>query len=279
MSTLFGHTRGSYTGANQKRDGLLLNADKGILFLDEVGELGPDEQAMLLRAIEEKSFFPVGADKETKSDFQLIAGTNRDLKSLVASGLFREDLLARINLWCFQLPGLKERKEDLAPNLEYELDRYSQKNNIRVSFNKEAHAKFLKFATSSEALWTSNFRDLNAAITRMATLAQPGRISVPIVEEEIERLIKTWSRPSAIENEEELYSHFGLSTKTVQNLDPFDQVQLLEVLRVCRTSRTLSEAGRELFSVSRKSKAKSNDADRLRKYLQKFGITWVENNV
>jgi transcriptional regulatory protein RtcR len=78
MSALFGHTKGSYTGATVSRAGLLKEADGGVLFLDEIGELGIDEQAMMLRAIEEKCFFPLGADKESKSDFQLIAGTNRD---------------------------------------------------------------------------------------------------------------------------------------------------------------------------------------------------------
>jgi len=92
MSALFGHTKGSFTGANNSRAGLLKEADHGLLFLDEVGELGLDEQAMLLRAIEEKRFLPVGADKEVTSDFQLIAGTNRDLKALAERGEFRHDL-------------------------------------------------------------------------------------------------------------------------------------------------------------------------------------------
>ncbi|WP_204268441.1 sigma 54-interacting transcriptional regulator, partial [Escherichia coli] len=80
--------------------------------LDEIGELGLDEQAMILRAIEDKRFLPVGSDKEAASEFQLIAGTNRDLGEAVAAGQFRDDLYARLNLWTFQLPGLAERRED-----------------------------------------------------------------------------------------------------------------------------------------------------------------------
>ena len=99
MSTLFGHKKGSYTGATTDRPGLLRTADKGVLFLDEVGELGLDEQAMLLRAIEEKIFYPLGSDTPVKSRFQLICGTNRDLAKEVAEGRFRADLLARINCW------------------------------------------------------------------------------------------------------------------------------------------------------------------------------------
>lgn len=98
MSTLFGHVKGAFTGALSERASLLRSAHGGVLFLDEIGELGRDEQAMLLKAIEEKRFFPFGADRETESDFQLIAGTHRDLRQWVAEGHFREDLYARINL-------------------------------------------------------------------------------------------------------------------------------------------------------------------------------------
>src|ERR1044071_5328998 len=86
MSTLFGHTKGAFTGALKERPGLLRTADGGILFLDEIGELGLDEQAMLLRALEEKRFLPVGADEEVTSNFQLIAGTNRELTQAVNDG-------------------------------------------------------------------------------------------------------------------------------------------------------------------------------------------------
>ncbi len=113
MSALFGHVKGAFTGAQNAREGLLRAADGGMLFLDEIGELGADEQAMLLKAIEEKRFFPLGSDREVESDFQLIAGTHRDLRGRVAEGLFREDLFARINLWTFELPGLAGRREDI----------------------------------------------------------------------------------------------------------------------------------------------------------------------
>src|SRR5205814_9346470 len=99
MSALFGHTKGAFTGALKDRPGLLRTADAGVLLLDEIGELGPDEQAMLLRAVEDKAFLPVGTDREVQSDFQLVAGTNRDLGQAVRTGRFRDDLLARINLW------------------------------------------------------------------------------------------------------------------------------------------------------------------------------------
>ena len=146
MSTLFGHKKGAFTGAQADRPGLLRQADKGILFLDEIGELGPDEQAMLLRALEEGKWLPMGSDKPIISRFQLIAGTNRDLLENVVEGTFREDLLARINTWTFQLPGLAERREDIEPNVEYELAQYGQRHGRAISFNREAMQSFLQFA-------------------------------------------------------------------------------------------------------------------------------------
>ncbi|MFD1702564.1 RNA repair transcriptional activator RtcR [Methylopila henanensis] len=271
MSTLFGHVKGAFTGAAQDRAGLLKAADKGILFLDEIGELGPDEQAMALRAIEEKRFLPVGSDREVASDFQLIAGTNRDLSEDVRAGRFREDLLARLNLWTFDLPGLADRPEDVEPNLDYELDRYSEREGSRVSFNREAREKYLAFATSSAAAWSANFRDLGASVTRMATLAPKGRVDAETVDEEISRLRRGWGARRD-KREAELLELLGPSG--LAEIDLFDQVQLAEVVSVCRREATASAAGRALFAASRAKKASANDADRLRKYLARFGLDW-----
>ncbi len=275
-SALFGHTRGSFTGAQKDRPGLLREADGGLLFLDEIGELGPDEQAMLLRALEDKVFLPVGADRPVKSDFQLIAGTNRDLREAVASGRFREDLLARIHLWTFALPALSQRREDIAPNLEYELDRQRVLHGREISFNKEAKQAFLKFAEAPDARWSGNFRDLNAAVVRMATLAPRGRIRVEEVEEEIQRLRENWHRPGAAMLEESANLEVIIGAGRLAGLDPFDRVQLAYVAAVCVRSKTLSDAGREIFSVSRVKRSVTNDADRLKKYLAKFGLSFED---
>ncbi len=272
MSTLFGHVKGAFTGALKDRPGLLRAANNGVLFLDEIGEMSLDEQTMLLRALEEKSFFPLGGDREVKSDFQLIAGTNRDLAVMVRSGGFREDLLARINLWTFRLPGLRERAEDIEPNLEYELNEYARRNGQLVTFSREARVRFLKFAISPDARWQGNFRDLNGAITRMATLAPGGRISTQVVEEEIERLRSTWAAPESSEGDQSLERLLG--EERLEEFDLFDRMQLAAVIKVCRECRTLSEAGRVLFGSSRERKKTANDADRLRKYLARFDLSW-----
>jgi transcriptional regulatory protein RtcR len=272
MSALFGHVKGSFTGALAARPGLLKTAHQGILFLDEIGELGLEEQAMLLRAIEEKEFLPVGSDKPIESDFQLIAGTNRLLPIEVKTGRFREDLLARINLWTFYLPGLKDRPEDIEPNVNYELESYSQKNSILVTFNKEARERFFSFALSPQAKWSGNFRELNSSITRMATLGSGGRINLDIVDEEIERLMSSWSESQ--ERADLLVEVIGVDR--AQTLDLFDRMQLNEVIQICRNSKTISEAGRTLFSSSIQKRSSRNDADRLRKYLARFSLEWSQ---
>ena len=271
MSALFGHRKGAFTGAVADRPGLLRSADKGMLFLDEIGELGLDEQAMILRAIEDKRFLPVGADKEVASDFQLIAGTNCDLGEAVTAGAFRDDLYARLNLWTFRLPGLADRREDIEPNLDYELDRFAEREGDQASFNKEARQRYLTFATSGEANWPGNFRDLAASITRMATLSPKGRIDVDCVDKEIERLRRLWSGQA--DNAADILSEI-LSDEQIAELDLFDRIQLAETIRICRASRSLSEAGRTLFNASRARRTSSNDADRLRKYLGRFELDW-----
>jgi len=273
MSALFGHVKGAFTGAVKDRPGLLRAADGGLLFLDEVGELGLDEQAMLLRALEEKRFLPFGGDREVSSNFQLIAGTNRDLQIAVRDGRFREDLLARTNLWTFRLPGLCQRPEDIEPNLDYELEQFARKNSLRVTLSKEAREEFLKFAQSPAAKWSANFRDLNACITRMATLSLGGRITEPILQEEIGRLKAGWSTPPDNEEYEAVLAEV-LNDNARDSLDLFDQAQLAFVIRVCRESATLSDAGRKLFAATRANRKTANDADRLRKYLARFDLDW-----
>jgi len=280
-STLFGHIKGAFTGAVSPRAGLLRSADQGLLFLDEIGELGLDEQAMLLKAVEEKRFLPVGGDHEVHSDFQLIAGTNRDLAREVAAGRFREDLFARINLWTYELPGLVERSEDIEPNIDYLLREFGAEHGQMVRFNKEARDRYMRFAMSHEARWTGNFRDLSASVTRMATLAESGRINDAIVDGEVARLRQLWrpvrafsADPDATAATTAVDLDSLLGTDAVAQLDPFDALQLAAVVRVCRTLKSLSDAGRKLFAVSRLAKRQPNDADRLKKYLARFDLSW-----
>ncbi|MBD0156799.1 sigma 54-interacting transcriptional regulator [Acinetobacter baumannii] len=275
MSTLFGHIKGAFTGAAASRAGLLKSADQGILFLDEIGELGLDEQAMLLKALEDKSFFPVGSDKEIQADFQLIAGTNRDLRNEVQAGRFREDLWARLNTWTFFLPNLKDRVEDIAPNIDFELQRFAAIHQRQLRFQRDALEIYLKFAKSADASWQGNFRDLAASVTRLATLSQGELIRRDAVEKEIQRLKQLWLIQDESYNDKDadiLLSY--LSPEQLEQIDEFDQIQLRGVLKVCENSKSMAEAGRQLFSVSRQQRNTTNDSDRVKKYLARFGLSW-----
>jgi transcriptional regulatory protein RtcR len=291
MSALFGHVKGAYTGAASARPGFLRAAHGGVLFLDELGELGLAEQAMLLRAIEDHRFVPVGSDAEVESDFLLLAGTNRDLPALAATGAFRADLLARLDLWTFRLPGLAERREDLAPNLDHELELAGRDRAARVTMTTEARDLFLAFAASPAAPWPGNFRDLSAAVRRMATLADGGRITRAGVERELARLRAAWAplarvdtiEPAAsgaddglpgdrLTDDQLLTAALGPRAAT---LDLVDRAQLAVVLRVCRASSSMSDAGRQLYAASRTRKTSSNDADRLRKYLARWQLSFA----
>lgn len=272
MSALFGHIKGAFTGAESNREGLLKKADKGLLFLDEIGELGLDVQGMLLKAIEEKRFPPFGSDKEVQSDFQLIAATNRDLVAAVKAGTFREDLLARINLWTFRIPNLAERPEDIEPNIDFELKKLAE-NDHKITFDKTARERFVAFAKSPQATWRANFRDLNAAIRRMATLAPSDCIDDNTVKKEIERLTSIWQEYETGPVEKFLLREL-LDEEVLSQLDLFDEFQLTRVIEVCCQSKSLADAGRKLYQHSRTQKTSTNDTTRLSKYLAGFGLTW-----
>lgn len=279
MSALFGHVKGAFTGAQSARKGLLKSADGGLLFLDEIGELGLDEQAMLLTALEEQQFYPVGSDKAIQVDFQLMAGTNKDLRQAVQAGEFREDLFARLNTWTFFLPSLKQRSEDIAPNIHYELARLGNEQQTLYRFNQDALKRYLTFATSEQAVWRGNFRDLTASMMRLTTLAKNHRISLADVEAEILRLTAIWqtnhTKSTDTSNQTNVLKNY-LTPAQIADIDPFDQYQLEHVINICQQHKNMASAGRYLFSASRKTLKNPNDSDRLRKYLAKFGLRFDE---
>lgn len=267
---LFGQRRAHAGQAGSERNGLLREADGGVLFLDEIDALGLKEQAVILHAIETGRFYPLGSDFEVSSRFQVIAGANRDLNRLTAAGTFRPDLLARLNMWSFTLPPLRDRREDIEENLRFELDRCERDLGVRVGFNADARDDFLAFATDPATRWAGNFRDFGSTIRRLCTLAPRGRITRAMVAEETERLRKAWRTAEDDKDRKLVAEVLGEGTE----IDPFEEVQLAAVIRTCRASATLSDAGRTLFAVSRMQKVSRNDADRLRKYLGRFGLSW-----
>jgi len=158
-SVLFGHTKGAFTGADRAKDGLIKHADGGTLFLDEIGELSLSMQKVFLRVLQERSFRPIGESREIKSDFRLIAATNRDLDQMVASGLFREDLLFRLRSITIDLPPLRERADDIKDLAVNYLRVICEKNKEGI---KGLSPDFLDVLATYR--WPGNVRELYSAL-------------------------------------------------------------------------------------------------------------------
>jgi transcriptional regulatory protein RtcR len=229
--------------------------------------------------VEEKRFLPVGADAEASSEFQLIVGTNKNLKAMATEGLFRKDLITRINLWSYELPSLSERIEDFEPNLDFEVARYSQRYGEQLGFNTQARKRYLNFALSPEATWAGNFRDLNASVTRMGVLSEGGRIDQENVDQEIGRLKNDWKDDLArgpTQHQLRSTAEALIGPEEAANLDLYDHILINGIAEVCANSRSMAEAGRKLFNHSRTQKASTNDSHRLKQILDKYGIRFQD---
>lgn len=165
-SELFGHAKGSFTGAHEKKIGLFEEANKGTLFLDEIGDLSLPLQAKLLRVLQERKVKRIGENQYREFTARIICATHKDLRKEVAEGRFREDLFFRLNVIPIYMPPLRERKEDILPLAEYFLKKFSAMNNVSVrGFSKEAVRKL----ESHE--WKGNVRELENAIERAVVLS------------------------------------------------------------------------------------------------------------
>jgi PAS domain S-box-containing protein len=172
-SELFGHEKGAFTGATQRRLGRFEMADGGTIFLDEVGELLPDTQAALLRVLQEREFERVGGAQPIHVDVRVIAATNRDLKAAVANGSFRQDLFYRLNVFPIELPPLRERKDDILLLVEYFVQRYASRAGKNIhSIDK----KTLELLQSYD--WPGNIRELQSVIERSVILSSGDVFSV-----------------------------------------------------------------------------------------------------
>jgi two-component system NtrC family response regulator len=160
-STLFGHKKGAFTGADSDRSGLVKLADGGTLFLDEIGEMPLTLQKAFLRVLQERSFRPVGASHEVQSDFRLIAATNRDLERMVEEGGFRSDLLYRIKTIPLSLPPLREREEDIKPLAVFHIGRLCEQYGVPFKgFDQDIFQVLLGYG------WPGNVRELFNVLER-----------------------------------------------------------------------------------------------------------------
>ena len=172
-SELFGHEKGAFTGAVQRRLGRFEMADGGTIFLDEVGELLPDTQAALLRVLQEREFERVGGERLIHLDVRVIAATNRDLEAAVANGRFREDLFYRLNVFPIEVPPLRERKDDILMMVEYFVQRYANRTGKNIRFiNQEALGLLQSYD------WPGNIRELQNVIERSVILTSSEVFSV-----------------------------------------------------------------------------------------------------
>lgn len=166
-SVLFGHAKGSFTGAGRDQDGLIRLAHGGTLFLDEVGELPLSEQKSFLRVLQERRFRPVGGSREVESDFRLVVATNRDLEAMTREGLFRSDLLFRIKGLVIRLPPLRERKSDIRPLAQHYV------SNICVRMGTDVKSLSPEFVEALERYdWPGNVRELVHAIEKAVASAR-----------------------------------------------------------------------------------------------------------
>jgi Nif-specific regulatory protein len=169
-SELFGHEKGSFTGATQERKGRFEMAQGGTLFLDELGEISASFQTKLLRVLQEREFERVGGNKSIKVDVRLIAATNRNMEEDVAKGTFRADLYYRVNVVSIFLPPLRERRDDIPLLVEHFLDKFNKDNGRKLSISPEAVDVMLK------CNWPGNVRELENCVERTATMTRSNTI-------------------------------------------------------------------------------------------------------
>src|SRR6185437_4740568 len=172
-SILFGHEKGSFTGAVEKRVGKFLEADGGTLFLDEIGELPLDAQVKLLRALQDGEIDPVGGKHKVKVDFRLISATNQNLISLVGEGRFREDLYYRLNVFPIWVPPLRERLEDVPELVRHFMARFAAEEGKRINGISDDALRLIKSYP-----WPGNVRQLENAVFRAVVLADGPQLTV-----------------------------------------------------------------------------------------------------
>jgi two-component system nitrogen regulation response regulator NtrX len=193
-SELFGHEKGSFTGATEKQIGKFEQADKGTIFLDEVGDMSPKTQAKVLRVLQEGEVERLGSARTIKVDVRVIAATNKDLEAEIERGSFREDLYFRLSVIPIRVPPLRDRKEDIPLLVRHFADLFSRENNRRAPRFTAAAMDFL-----SNARWRGNVRELRNTVERLIIMTPGDSIDVDALRD----MVRLEPRPSAADNEKE----------------------------------------------------------------------------
>jgi DNA-binding NtrC family response regulator len=245
-SELFGYVRGAFTGAAANRKGLFEAADKGTIFLDEIGEMSPAMQVKLLRVLQERKVRPVGGHEELTVDARVIAATNRDLPAMVKAGTFREDLFYRVSVIPIELPPLREKREDIRELVNHFAAKYSAQAGRSLTVSEAAMALLERYS------WPGNVRELEHTIERAVALERTEQIQPERLPEQI-----TNYSPARVADALDLPDD-GLNLTA--HLDQLEKTYLLEALR--RTGGNQTRAA-ELLQLSVRS---------LRHLLDKHGI-------
>lgn len=233
-SELFGHEKGAFTGALQRRIGRFEEASEGTIFLDEIGELSPVLQVKLLRVLQEKEFQRLGSNVTLKTEARIVAATHRNLEEAMRKGEFREDLYYRLNVISIWIPPLRERREDIPPLIDYFLKKYSQLNQKNVSdLSQEARMLLLRYS------YPGNVRELENIIERAVVLCRgeiittqdlPFHLQEEKSERTLESLRKFKTLPESLEELEKdlilkaLRDHQGVQTKAAESLGISERV-------------------------------------------------------
>ena len=180
-SELFGHEKGAFTGAHDRRIGMFQLAQKGTIFLDEIGDLSLKTQTKLLRALQESEIQPLGSKAPVRVDVRVVAATNKDLTQRMAEDRFRADLYYRLNVFPIALPALRERKEDIPDLADFFIDKYRHLRPGRIHFEAQALDVFLRYP------WPGNIRELENIIERLMIVARNDGITPQELPEELRR--------------------------------------------------------------------------------------------
>jgi transcriptional regulator with GAF, ATPase, and Fis domain len=194
-SELFGHEKGAFTGAIAQKIGRFEMADKGTLFLDEVGDIPPALQPKLLRVLQELEFERLGSGRTLKVDVRLVAATNRDLVKMVARGQFRSDLYYRLNVFPIFLPALRERRSDISALVTHFVKQFSHRMGKQVdSISPETMAAFQWYS------WPGNIRELQNLVERAVILSRDGVLPNPLHKKQTELMISSLHRTRAFQS-------------------------------------------------------------------------------
>ena len=238
-SELFGHEKGSFTGAEKMKKGRFELADKGTIFLDEIGDIPLSVQVKLLRVLQEQQIERVGSNDSINIDVRIIAATNQDLEKKIKDGSFREDLLYRLNIVAIKIPPLRERKEDILQLAEYFIQKYSEENNKEnLKISKEAADQILKYN------YPGNVRELENIIERAVVLARKNIITV----NDLPISVKGFVEEEKLEN--------NLSGNLTEQVEALEKRLIYDALK--KTNGNQTQAGKLLGLTERNLRYKLN---------------------